>query len=210
MFGAPGQAGRRASPLGTIGVPTRGQVDYRCVSSLLRLALPGPVEYIVHAGSVLHAQRNAITDALRGEWLLFVDDDMVIHPDALLRLLAHGRDIVGGLCFRRTPPYAPCIARWDGAHMRTLDVPTGGLIPVDGIGMGVTLIRRRVFETLGSGCFAFRDGLSEDYAFCLAAREAGFDVMCDPAVQPGHVSSVVVDAAVHHAWRASQREAATT
>ncbi len=208
MLGAARPASGRAAPLGTIGVPTRGQIDYRCVSTLLRLSLPGAVEFVVHAGSVLHAQRNAIVDAMRGEWLLFVDDDMVLPGDALLRLLAHGRDIVGGLCFRRVPPYAPCIARWDGERMRPLAEPTGGLTPVDGIGMGLTLIRRRVFEALGGGGFAFRGGLSEDFSFCLAAREAGFDIFCDPAVQPGHISSVVIDAAVHRAWRTAQGEGA--
>ena len=174
---------------------TRGSVDYRCALSLLLLDAPS-VKYAVNAGSILPAQRDELANELEGDWLLFIDDDMVVPTDTLTRLLDHGVDIVGGLAFRRNPPYLPCIARWnaDNQVMETVvDVPRTGLVEVGGIGMGCTLIRRRVFETLAAPRFAHRGGLGEDYSFCLLAAEAGFKIYCDTSLVIGHVASVVVD-----------------
>ncbi len=180
-------------------------LDYRFVTSALLLDVPGAVSYYVHAGSMLHAQRNEIAENVRGEWLLFLDDDMVFPPDLLRRLLAHDKDIVGALAFRRVEPFLPCIARWDESSQSMVtirDLAFGELMEVDGIGMGCTLIRKRVFEAIPRPYFSFRGSLSEDFSFCRAAAEHGFKIHCDAGLTVGHVSSVIVDASYYLTFQA--------
>ena len=60
---------------------------------------------------VYTAREEAVKAFLEGEYeaLLFVDSDMVVPPDLLIRLIEADKDIVSALAFRRTPGYEPCI-----------------------------------------------------------------------------------------------------
>lgn len=209
-------------PLGTIGIPVRDHVNAATVMSLVTSALgsgwlpmASSVDVLVCQGNVLTMQRNSLVKRMRGDWLLFVDDDMAFQPDQIGRIIEtrreHDLDVVGGLCFRRSPPHQPTMfmrERPDGGAFNYLeDWDDGGLVEVDATGMAFTLIHRRVFERI-SGCempsyeermalgepgfFRWSGGYGEDLQFCIDARAAGSRIWVDTSIEIGHMAELEV------------------
>lgn len=117
------------------------------------------------------------------EAVLFIDCDMLFPPSGLDRLFAHDLDIVAADYRKRAAPYGKVGWPLDG-----VTDPEGGLVERTALGLGFMLIRRRVFEKVPRPWFARiysgeteanRGVMTEDYFFCLKAREAGFKVWCD-------------------------------
>lgn len=78
-----------------------GQADVNAVSAARALRYPpGKLEILVARGKQPSAQRNAAIKAARGEWIYFLDDDSVPHPDNLSRATALLQDpsvkMIGG------------------------------------------------------------------------------------------------------------------
>lgn len=141
------------------------------------------------------ARENAVKTMLQGDYdaLLFIDSDMVVPMDLLVRLLEHDKDIVSGLAFKRFPPYEPCIFKKcdrDGTEFY-FDYPKG-LVEIQGVGMACTLIKRKVFENVLQPWFFPEPKIGEDLAFCIRAREQGFKIYCDTTLICGHCNTEVV------------------
>ena len=77
--------------------------------------------------------------------LLFIDDDMAWAPDLPLRMLNEHVDIVG-IPYRKKKPQLEYTVR-HGLNVATMQEHPW-MMKVDAIGMGMTLIERKVFETL--------------------------------------------------------------
>lgn len=113
------------------------------------------------SGSVVHWSRNwLIQEQLKSgkPWThaLFIDDDIVIEPDTLERLLSHKKDIVAGLCTRRNDPPIPNIRYFDretGASKQIWEWPEGKLIEVDAVGTGLMLVSRTALEQVAQVYF---------------------------------------------------------
>ena len=163
-------------------------------SAVLHLALPPMSDFMMVKGFPFGPARNkGLKEALdQGYgWLFFLDADVICPPNVVMDLLANGRDLIGGLYYRRFPPYepAPSVAvRNEGGQLLGHKPPSfnhGDVIPVEFLPMGATLISRRCMETvLASHPRPFewnldidtqdRGGLSEDFTFSLRALELGF------------------------------------
>lgn len=141
------------------------------------------------------------TDA---DYLFWVDDDMTFPPDSLLRLLKHDVDIVGGLCFTRRPPYAPVLARKVPGSMASQGYawvwryPPNELIEVDFTGAAFLLVKRQVYETLIAkhgieNIWSKYQECSEDFSFCLRARESGYKVHVDTGCKIDHWGKVPIN-----------------
>lgn len=149
------------------------------------------------------AGRNAIvrnfleTD---GDWLWFIDDDMVFESDILMRLLANKVDIVQALTLMRVPPHNATMYMGPDPinFLYTQKVLTDEmrLVEVDACGTGGMLIRRRVLEVLGSPWFDVghigTGALGEDIAFCEKAKAHGFGVFVDTTTPAGHITPVEI------------------
>lgn len=128
------------------------------------------------------------------DYILFVDSDMVIPRDAIVRLMARNVDIVGVNCPKRNIPFTPVYTR--DINGEWLDFQSGKLYEMDYIGMACTLIKTSVFSKMERPYFyaQFSDEnmitpIGEDICFSRSAREAGFKVYCDMDVSMsiGHI-----------------------
>jgi hypothetical protein len=210
-------------PLGTIAIVARDHVNTGTVTSLLGndftwLPAGQVIDQVIIQGSILTSQRNEAVQRMRGEWLLFIDDDMVWKSDAIGRLVARREqfdlDMVSGLCFRRGEPFQPTM------YMR--ETPTSGgynfrevwdedeVVEVDATGCAFLLIHKRVFEMIAGGPmppydYRTREGgpppryfrwdgtAGEDIRFCEDAKTAGARVWVDTSIPIGHVAEKVID-----------------
>lgn len=127
-------------------------------------------------GTVLCVNRNKLAQmarTIKATHLLFIDSDMVFDEDALLRLLAHDRDIVSGLCTQKVEPYAVVAKRRDdkGAWKNVKGLEDGRFYSdLDGVGCAFTLIKTRVFDDVGEPWFAMPPlTLMENYPLVLKA-----------------------------------------
>ena len=174
---------------------------------LRNLVIPGHVVGL--AGMPYDMARNmACMRALEMgvEAVVMLDSDVIAPQDTILRLLAHNLPIVSGLYCRRSPPAAVPVMQKPVGHW-VVDFKPGSMVEVDVVGSGCLLIRREVLERLppqrdGHHWFDWRvdcqhlwdqekkQGLppvSEDFAFCLWAKQHGFPVWVDTSVVCRHV-----------------------
>ena len=201
-----------------IGIPAYdGKLNIKTAYALAKLmpvALQHGVSFhLSHMSgcSIITMARNALvseflkTDA---EELLFIDADVVVEPDDVMRLLAQseGRDIMAGMYPRRAKDknFFLELYRDDTDSL----VFEGPLLRVNRVGTGFMLIKRHVIEALidehpewsvenrqGDGYvsavfdFAIKDGkyIGEDYLFCDRATEAGFKVWVDVEINLPHI-----------------------
>lgn len=141
-----------------LGVPTFGRVSIRWHAHMLQLQ--GPLNRSIFHGyatgfEVGQARNYLVTQAL--DWtndnrhtishVFFVDDDVLVPPYALIKLLAHKRPIVSGLYFAKTEASQPLVLHDEFGGVRT-DLPRDQVIDCHAHGMGCTLIELRVFREL--------------------------------------------------------------
>lgn len=154
-------------------------------------------------------------------WLFFTDADMTLPKDALERLRAHNKPIVGGLCRQRKEPFNATTMQLQDDGFLVWWQPTGksGLIKVDATGAACLLIDLQVFADIDeklphlSGSWFLdarrlpglkpQEKLSEDLWFCMLARAAGYEIYVDLEVRCGHLvmGEIIDDGTPEHKAR---------
>ena len=133
--------------------------------------------------------------------ILWIDSDMSFVPDALERLLAHDKDIVGAFYNQRMPPYGTV-----GHLLEPCDISKGGLHRADLMPHGLVLVKRSVYERLPAPWYSEGydpalikeedpDGvIGEDAGFSRKAIAAGIEMWCDASLtfETGHIGEIVV------------------
>lgn len=211
-------------PWGTIALPVRDHVNAATMMSLLHTDWSflgaGKLDRMVIQGSILTLQRNEAVQRMRGKYLIFIDDDMVFPADAMGRLIASyeelleadlGPFMVGGLCFRRTPPYQPTLYMreqpTEGAY-NFLEEWEDGFVEVDATGCAFLLIPVNVFEAIAGtpmptyemrqrmgglpSFFRWGKNYGEDLQFCQDAKAAGVRIFVDTRLEIGHVGEITI------------------
>jgi hypothetical protein len=192
----------------TIGTPLRrGDITPEYVLSLVGTLKSGKFDFEVafREGTDIYQNRNAIACSFRGDFLLFIDTDMVWIPEDIEKLVKANRDIAGGLYLNKGNggPVALHLNDHDGSMVYPTDEP----FKCAALGTGFMLIRRLVFMVFRAhGLYPFDPVLGgevtkdypflsqfpisscpEDVSFCVKARQLGFEVWCIPTVKVGHV-----------------------
>lgn len=150
-------------------------------------------------------------------YLFFLDSDTIPPLDIVPKLIATGRDLVGGFYRQRGLPFAPvaAMAVRDPASGTVLrgPLPTynpGDILPVDFLPTGATLMSRRVIEALlqayptpfewGYDIVPKKDQLgqplpqfSEDYIMSIRAKALGFQPWLHTGIICRHEFMVSVD-----------------
>jgi len=198
-------ADQTTHPPGTIGVVTGELLRYAAFwRSLTGLASPPGTALVQSAGMDIATNRNRAAASMRGDWLFTLDDDLVLLPDTLTRLLAvlaQGvYDVVCAYSLRRQPPHDSLVYLADPTvppHPEPW-IPDGrtGVMEIAAAGLGGVLISRRVFERLERPYFRVGqvapDHLHEDVEFCRRVRAAGFRIAVDLDAPVGHITPTVV------------------
>ena len=193
-----------------IAIPTMETVPVQFLGSMLQLQRKYEVKFGIATGSLVYNARNNLARqavAAEADWVLWLDSDMVFNPDLLDRMLdvCEKNDIsfLTALCFRRKPPYTPCLferldQRKDGkgaSYTALLSVPEG-LFQIEGCGFAGVLMSTDVLISVAAKfngqMFDPMYGFGEDVAFCWRARQCGYEIWCDSSIEMGHVGSCVV------------------
>jgi glycosyltransferase involved in cell wall biosynthesis len=175
--------------------------------------------WLTVVGSMLVLQRNECLRQMEGDWILFIDDDMVWQPDAIGRLVTSWKEqqakfdhpvIMGALCHRRGAPYDPTLYMRDDAmagKYRFLEKWDTDIIEVDATGLAFLLVPVTVFEAMANApwpnketrllyeppaLFRWVERLGEDLRFCQDAKEAGCTILVDTTIKIGHLAEIQV------------------
>lgn len=192
-----------------IGIPTAGSPAKPFLESFRNLTLPDAItgiDQITVTGNFAPAQRELVArHALRlnADYLLMVDDDIVLPQDAVVQLLSvfetdERCGVAGGLYYARDGIRPMAVANWDPADTTTAYTPAfaGGPVTVDGVGFGCVLIKCDLLKILVEPYFAAQVFLeeslrrvrvcNEDYLFCHRAKTRGFATYLHAGVRLGH------------------------
>ena len=211
--------GRGHKPIGTLAMPVRDHMNAATVTSLVHtdwafLKEKQSVERLIIQGNILTLQRNEAVQRMRGDWLMFIDDDMVWEPKDIGRLIAArdeiDADIIGALCYRRSAPHQPTMfmreERTSGGY-NYLEDWEDELIEVDATGMAFVIIHKRVFERIAdtpmpsydtrmalgpSDFFRWGGALGEDLRFCQDAKDVDCQIWVDTRIEVGHMSEIEI------------------
>lgn len=195
---------------------TRSIVD-TCIT-LERLGIRHQVQLVVGNSNLPRARNELVAEFLASPYddLMFIDDDMGWHQDAVVRLLASDKPFIGGVGRKRvdkpnSDPAVWCVRLLAGASLVQDDF---GSVQVHSVGTGFLKISRSVFEALAGAhrdwkrrghdtmrpavrssyykFFRFGDDeheTGEDYEFCRAWHRLGGTVWIDPEIVLSHVGA---------------------
>jgi hypothetical protein len=195
-------------------VPVGGLIDPHCEQALHALERRGYVVRRIQGYSAIDLGRSTMASEALAEGfqeIMWVDADVVFHPDDVDKLRRHQQSFVCGIYAKKSRPEFAC-AFLPGTPSVTFG-RDGGLHEICYAGFGFVLTRREVYETIrtqlvlprcnerfGKPFYPFflpmvvadRQGswyLSEDYAFCERARRCGYRVMADTTIRLWHVGN---------------------
>src|SRR5262245_27156266 len=101
-------------------------------------------------GSMITKQRNDLVDhakKLGADYVFFIDTDLVMPPDTLIRLLKHGKDVVGATYNKRVHPYET-LGRLKGEKPTDDELRAGGLREAELLPGGCVLVKMSVYDKL--------------------------------------------------------------
>jgi hypothetical protein len=133
--------------------------------------------------------------ANKADWVLWIDDDMVLPVDGLEMLHRHEKDLVTGLCALKEDKTRHMSFFHDPKDATNyVQVPPDGrdvtkLHRIDATGFAYTLMRgeviAKVWEKTKGLPFQYKYQ-TEDIYFYEQAEELGFELWCEPACKVGH------------------------
>jgi hypothetical protein len=136
---------------------------------------------------------NAMYRIPKPTHILFLDADVLPRRNTLKRLLDHDKDIITGVYnIGQQGKLYWNVSKSDTFNAIELEELPDNPFKVTLCGNGVMLVKTEVFERLewpywenirSPGCI--KQG--EDLYFCKKARDAGYDIWCDPKVKCNHV-----------------------
>lgn len=179
--------------------PEESNIDNN-VTNFFKLQTPAAFDVLIeqpYGFSVPDARNFIVNKAIKEgfDYIFFVDDDVLIPRNALVKLIHHNADIVGGFYYRKYFPLESC-----GMHVDEEDCP----VPIDNFKIGdiinntlvlpsgCTLIKTDVFKNMESPWYRTctinnRPTITEDTYLCQKARDLGYDIITDLGIQCLHI-----------------------
>jgi 2-polyprenyl-3-methyl-5-hydroxy-6-metoxy-1,4-benzoquinol methylase len=144
--------------------------------------------------------RNAIVDAaiaMDAQYVLMLDDDMIVPHDLVKRLVEHDKDVIGALYYQRGGAYHPVVMKrhvYETGDFRAQFLPpydpiiiNPGLHQVDIIGGGCMLFKTDVFRKVMPPYFWWEAVAGTDISICSRLLDEGIEIWADTSIELGHV-----------------------
>ena len=189
-----------------LGVPTTGTIKSKTAFSILEtVRLNKTIEFlpIFQYGGYIAENKAKITEIALNclcSHILFIDHDMKFPPETLPKLLAHDKDIVGGMYYYRYLPLTPMLKYFKENGEWTADIKESAiekipseLFEVAATGGGMLLVKTSVFANLEKPYFPMEQdeegqrSMTEDSGFYLKAQAKGYKVWVDPNLNIKHI-----------------------
>ena len=162
---------------------------------------PGEMIHYTRSAFSLHAHaRNALCQEMQGEFLLMLDTDVLVEPDALLKLLhimkTYNAPVVSAIYRHKALPHHGMLWNWveqdGGFRPLVLHDPHAPCFRVDAVGAGCLLIHQTALKRLRETFpdeepFDHTGKYGEDMSFCLRLRQAGIPLYATPQVEAVHL-----------------------
>jgi len=193
-----------------------GQITEVCFSSYLQwtiLAIQNNLNFQIdtlsNESNVNRARNSCAAKFLSGDatHLMFVDADIQFRAEDVVKLVAHDKEIVGGIYPQKTLPPKMVVNTLNNSKHE------GDLVEVGTLGTGFMLIKRTVFtQMIEAGAQKYTDAiglssvennnqydffnctidtqgryLTEDWSFCRQWRELGGTIWADTSIALVHV-----------------------
>jgi len=188
---------------------------------LLQTGIRQCSQFVVGSSNLPRARNELVARFLASDCddLIFIDDDMGWKPEAIVRLLASDKEVIGGVGRKRvdkpnSDPNVWCVHFEAGAEGH-LDQDAMGAVKVLAVGTGLLKISRSALEQLKSAHPEWkRDGhegmsaavkanyfqffrfdpddtseMGEDFVFCRRWRALGGEVWIDPTIWLSHIGN---------------------
>lgn len=181
-----------SAPKIAISIPyyknVEGPTLYSCMDLSMRSAAHCAMLPISSTGCYVEDTRNgavqyALNTGIPFDFMLWIDADMIFPGDALMRLLAHDKDIIGANYRTRTPPHSFCgIYAGLGDRQPTAEkLLSPGIHPMIQMPAGLLLTRFDIYRKMGYPWFkpGMHSEPRDDIYFCRKATSLGYEIWCD-------------------------------
>lgn len=184
-----------------ICMPHTGSIKGQTAFAMFRLLRHSDVEIdmFLRSGSILHYSRESLVKYAKEAdctHILFIDSDMFFDADALTRLLARDKDIIGVHYNMKKLPLVTTVGVeppvWEKAIADGVDI-----LECTGVATGFMLIKAEVFDKIDHPWFFWKSDdkgevvMGEDHWFCHKATEAGFKIWADLSIKVGHIGDYI-------------------
>ncbi len=142
-----------------LAVPSYGPIDPH-IDKALRVAIMTASNHgITWAGDVstirvgwVEGRNGALDAALESgaDGLFWMDDDILLPPNAIIQLASYGKDFTSGMYFQKFFPHWPLFAMFNGVKFNWFrDFPDESkLFEVDGVGFGCAFTSAKLLKAL--------------------------------------------------------------
>lgn len=134
------------------------------------------------------------------DYLLFIDDDMIVPHNLFEHLIQIDADIVAPLCTTRNFPFEPVVYRSeisdqesDGSfklkNTSVTDIERNKIVDAETVGFGVVLIKVDILKKIPKPWFFVNQAVGEDILFCIRARQhiPDFKIKINTGLIVGHM-----------------------
>lgn len=187
-----------------IGVPTaefaRHAAFYDHFNALEKPT--GTIVTFVHGQSPAKNRNIIVEQAILNDCthILLLDDDVVVKPDALMKLLRNDVDAVSGVYLMRNYPHQPIIFDYADQEGRCRhhypEDNKNGLVEIVASGLGILLLKVDALKRMEQPWFRLgeieKDHWCDDIGFFKRARDLGIKSYCDLSVLVGHMATVTI------------------
>lgn len=164
-------------------------------------------------------RNEAAKIALEGDfdYLMFIDDDVLVPFDAFHKLIKHDKDIIAGVTIIRGYPFHPMIFNFSEEYKDNNYVmnykdkadPETGLLECSAVGFSCCLIKVDLLRKMMPPFFITSHNQTEDVYFCKRAKEQfpETSVFVDCTLHTGHIlGSDIVEPNSVEQWRKFEEE----
>lgn len=110
------------------------------------------------------------------DYLFFIDDDVLVPPDALDKLIEADADVAAGWTVIRGYPFNNMFFRWADSqtleHYNEFDTPTDGILEVGAVGFSCALLRVSALQRVEAPYFVTGPYSTEDVYYCIKLQQA--------------------------------------